>query len=59
MGSRERRIKEVQDEQSKYGDIDQMWGPKQDSKVATGGKFDFDMFGMGAPETSGHIVKKA
>jgi hypothetical protein len=36
-----------------------MWGPKQDAKVPTGGKFDFDMFGIVPPETSGHIVKKA
>jgi len=28
MGSKERRIKEIKEEQSKYGDIDQMWGPK-------------------------------
>ena len=59
MGSKERRIKEVKEEQSKYGDIDQMWGPKQDAKVPAGGKFDFDMFGIMPPESSGHIVKKA
>ena len=59
MGSKERRINEVKEEQSKYGDIDQRWGPKQDAKVPTGGKFDFDMFGIVAPQASGHIVKKA
>ena len=59
MGSKERRINEVKEEQSKYGDIDQMWGPKQDAKVPTGGKFDFDKVGIVAPQASGHIVKKA
>ena len=51
-------MKEVEDEQSKYGNIDDMWAPKQDGKPSqkvTGGTFDFDMFGM----PSNHVVKKA